>query len=806
MLRRVLTSFALIALSAVAVVSVAQDDAPPAGGPKFGILQGLGGGFGGPSADENVKLRGSFTVQEGGQRGLLSLEAKIAKGWHVYSVSQPDGGPGASKIKVPKNAQFKLLGPFQPDRDPVVKPPDVFKVPSEEHTGQVTWTAPIELAEGVKPEGLSLQLTYDGQVCSESTCIPIQSRSVDATFAGYTKAPESAGVYRPAPQAARLVLTGKLEPAVVAPGGTVRVSITATTEPGWHVYAYADEAAAEAEAGANKPTLITLSGIGGGEVGQVTESNKPIEKPAADGLPAQKYYEQPVTWTVDLKVPADAQLGEYLLSGNIGFQTCKDKQCLPPSAAKFTASVPIASVMSSGEISLNFEEAKYADVATQAAELAAARAAASPAKRAINWTALMPVLGLAALGGLILNLMPCVLPVLGLKILSFAKQGGESRAKVIMLNLAYTAGLMSVFLVLAALVAFTSMGWGEQFTHVWFRVAVTALVFVMALSFLGVWELPIPGFATSDTAGTLQQTEGVQGAFFKGMFTTVIATPCSGPFLGSVLGLTLDQPPLAIFLIFGAAGLGMAAPYLLVGMFPALSRVIPKPGAWMETFERVLGFLMLVAAVIQFSTIGSEYFVASLLLMVGLAFACWLIGRVPEYADRWRIINTWVIGGCAAAMIGFIAFSYFGPPNAEEELPWQPFSRQTLAQLQSEGKTVLVDFTADWCLTCQYNSRLAINTPKVQELVSKNGVVPLLADWTNPSPEIKSQLTALRSASIPVLAIYPAGRPGEVIILRDTLVESQVLKALEEAGPSAAAADASETARLENAAALEPAM
>lgn len=785
MLRR---AFALLVCCALAIATLplaAQDDGPPPpSGQKFGILQGLGGGLGGVGDNEHVKLRGWFTVQEGakpgaGQRGVVSLQAKVDRGWHVYSISQKPGGPGASKIKLPENEQFKLLGSFQPDRDPVVKTVEVFSVPVEEHSGEVTWSAPIEIAADVKPEDLVLELSYTGQVCSDTTCIPINNRKVEAKFDGFTKPPKADGAYQPA--TAKMTLVGVVEPAAVQPGGVVRLSITATPEPGWHVYAYAHEDKGET---INKPTLLAFSRLAGWEAGGVTASSKPIEKPAADGLPAQQYHEQPVTWTVDLKVPADAQPGEHLLAGYVGFQTCNEQVCLPPSAAKFQVTVAVASTMESGQLPLAFDSAGYSEVAALAKETAAAAKPAAPAKQDINWASLGPILGLAALGGLILNLMPCVLPVLGLKILSFAKQGGESRAKVILLNLAYTAGLMSVFLILAALVAFTSMGWGEQFTHVWFRVGVTALVFVMALSFLGVWELPIPGFATSDTAGDLQHREGMQGAFYKGVFTTVIATPCSGPFLGSVLGLTLDQPPLAIFLIFGAAGLGMASPYLLVGLFPALSRLIPKPGAWMETFERVLGFLMLVAAVIQFSTIGSEYYTAALMLMVALGFACWLIGRVPEYADRWRVINTWVIGACVAGIVGFLSFTYLGPPDANRELPWQPFSRQTLAQLQREGKTVLVDFTADWCLTCQYNSRLAINTPRVQELVTKYGVVPLLADWTNPSPDIKAQLTELKSASIPLLAVYPAGRPGEVIVLRDTLVESQVIEALKAAGPS----------------------
>jgi thiol:disulfide interchange protein len=254
-------------------------------------------------------------------------------------------------------------------------------------------------------------------------------------------------------------------------------------------------------------------------------------------------------------------------------------------------------------------------------------------------------------------------------------------------------------------------------------------------------------------------------------------------------------------LLFASVGLGMASPYLLIGAFPALVRWLPKPGDWMETVKQVMGFVLLGTVVYLFWTIKSDYFIPTLALVIGAWFACWLIGRVPIYEDAGKQIRAWAGGVAAAAAIGWAAFTYLGPERHLYE--WQPYTPEAIAKLQAEGKTVMVDFTAKWCLTCHLNFRTAINTQRVKGVVEKNGVVPLLADWTDKSDTIKRKLAELDSNSIPVLAIYPAGRPGEVIVLRDAIVESQVVKALETAGPSKPAADGPATA--ETAMAKQPA-
>jgi thiol:disulfide interchange protein len=466
---------------------------------------------------------------------------------------------------------------------------------------------------------------------------------------------------------------------------------------------------------------------------------------------------------------------------------------LPPQALQFRASIPVGGESQTGQIPLEFSPLeKSPDGKLSGYKYVASLAESAPAAAAdLSLRSLLPMIGFGLLGGLILNLMPCVLPVIGLKLLSLVQHAGHSRAKIFALNLWFSLGLLTVFFVLASLAAFANLGWGEQFTYTWFKVTMVVIVFAFALSFLGVWEIPIPGFAQSNTSSKLQHQEGASGAFFKGVFTTLLATPCSGPFLGPVFAFTLAQPPLVTYILFGSVGLGMALPYLLVGVSPGLVRWLPKPGAWMETVKHLMGFVLLGTVVYLFSTINRDYFIPALALMMGVWLACWIIGRVPVYEEAGKQLRQWAIGLAAAAAIGWLSFEFLGPVRHLYE--WQPYSPATVARLQSEGKTVMVDFTADWCLTCQVNFKYAINTRRVKQLVEKNGVVPVLADWTDYNDLIKQQLANLNSNSIPLLAIYPANSPAEPIVLRDALLERQVLAALEEAGPSTpAAADPSQ--------------
>jgi thiol:disulfide interchange protein len=400
------------------------------------------------------------------------------------------------------------------------------------------------------------------------------------------------------------------------------------------------------------------------------------------------------------------------------------------------------------------------------------------------------LMGLA--GGLLLNLMPCVLPVLGLKLMSFAQQSGRDRREVFQMNLWYCAGVFAVFMALATASVAANIGlgkanlaWGEQFTSAGFNITMIAVVFAFALSFLGIWELPIPGFI-GEKAGHVQSQEGPVGSFLKGVLSTVLATPCSGPFLGPVFGFTLTQPTSVTYAVFAAIAAGMCLPYVVVGLLPGLVRFLPKPGAWMGTFKEMLGFVMLGTVVYLFTILHHEWFVPTLALLVGIWAACWWVGKAQETTGTVGF-GRWLQAGTVAAAVGWGAFTLLAP--GESVIEWeQPFSRDRIAELRRSGATVMVDFSADWCPTCKFNLAYAIETDRVKAAVEKNRVVPVLADWTDGSNEIKAALEALQSRSIPVLAIYPAATPGgecpDPIVLRDLITEAQVLEALQQAGPS----------------------
>jgi thiol:disulfide interchange protein len=782
----------------------------------FAQLPNLGGGtpFGEAGNDEKpVTASATAKLDPQSGKGLLTIRAKIKKGWHIFSITQKPGGPLKAKLSLDKKADAEFSGDPKALTKPESHPEPAFNnLIVESHEGEAVWEVPIQLKAGVEANSAKITGMINAQACEGTDrCLPPTNYPFTAKVALATpegketrnsKAPPAmAEAFRP--NGLHVALTGRIEPGPSATDGIASLVIQATPDANWHVYALSETAGPLI---GPQPTLIALTETGSLRYLKPVANAPPFDKPGKGSEAAQSIHESPVRWTVEIELPPSVRNGEFPIMGIIGLQTCKgDLQCDRPRGARFEGTLKVADGKVQESSPLHFMNSEYASAKQQLAGIGETNSAATPIAGSTagdsspyrivplndaGGSSTLPVILLSAfVGGLILNLMPCVLPVIGLKILGFAEQAGHSRRKILTLNLWYAAGMLSVFLTLATLAASAKLGiseqglgWGEQNSNTIFNVVMAAIVFVMALSFLGIWEIPIPGFVGSGKSQELASREGASGAFAKGIVTTLLATPCSGPFLGSVIGFTLTQPPATIYMIFAAIGLGMASPYLVIGAFPSLIGWIPKPGAWMETFKHIMGFVLLGTVAFIFSYMNKDYIVPTFVLLIGLWAACWWIGRTPTYEPVGKQLAAWVQGGVFASLIGGFAFTQLLP--RDEVLPWQPFNRVQLTELNRQGKTVLVDFSADWCLTCKYNLKTAINTQDVADAVEKNRVVTMLADWTDGSDEVTQMLNDLKSNSIPVLAIFPADNPNEVLVLRDLVTKRQVLDAISKAGPS----------------------
>jgi thiol:disulfide interchange protein/DsbC/DsbD-like thiol-disulfide interchange protein len=739
-----------------------------------------------------ISVRAHFTRPNAAGRALLEVTAQIKPGWHIYSLSQKPVKAEPTTIVVDESRDFRLLGTFRPNLPPQVvrKDGDVF----EQHAAEVSWQAPIEIKSGLDPRNLKIVGRARIQTCRENACLQPHSFAFTAGLSDAQAAPASVGTYSDANH--HITLTGRLEPPTAAPGGQVKLVVEAEPAQGWHVYELANR---DTGALGYKPTLIVLTNTSGFPFSRTIADNKAVEgESVLPGEPPQRYHDGRVAWTTVINIPKDARPGQYPIAGTIGYQVCTGQNCDLPRGARFEGTLVISAAGGGkGTAPLTFSDAKYGEAARLAETHNSRRVEIDPIESPSGGDlASLPMIILAGLlGGFILNFMPCVLPVIGLKILSFAEQAGRSRAQILALNAWYALGVLSVFMVLAALASGVSLGlseqnlgWGQQFSSTWFNIVMVGIVFVMALSFLGVWEIPIPGFVNTGAANDLAAREGATGAFAKGVLATILSTPCSGPFLGPVLGFTLKQPPVVTFVVFGAMGLGMAAPYLLIGAFPRLIRFLPKPGAWMETFKHMMGFVLLGTIVFLFTFMDRDYLVPTFAMIVGLWAACWWIGRVSLAEPLSLRLKTWAQGVAFATIVGAASFHWLTPQ--ESLIAWKNFSQVELDRLTGEGHTVLVDFTADWCLTCKVNLATAIETDDVKRLIDQNKVVPMLADWTKGSDEIKQALESVGSNSIPVLAVFPSAKPKPPIVLRDLVTKQQVLDAITQAGPSKAGSKA----------------
>ncbi|HEY2103279.1 MAG TPA: protein-disulfide reductase DsbD domain-containing protein [Chthoniobacterales bacterium] len=397
------------------------------------------------------------------------------------------------------------------------------------------------------------------------------------------------------------------------------------------------------------------------------------------------------------------------------------------------------------------------------------------------------------IGGFILNLMPCVLPVISLKIFGFVQQAGQSRARIFRSGLAFVAGIFVWFLGLAlVLVGLKSAGreitWAFQFTNPYFVLGMSAIVLVFALNLFGVFEIFLPQWLNRGaTAGA--SAHGDLGSFFQGIFATILATPCTAPFLGTALGFAFTQSATTILLIFTAIAAGMSAPYLLLSAQPAWLRLLPKPGPWMVRVKQLMGFLLLATLLFLLSVLGAQRGVSALIwtsaFLLVLSVACWLKGafvtpaaRIQTRVTAWAIMIAIVLLGA----IYFIGdkFQQTSNPGSATLLAdgWQRFTPERLASETQQGHPVFIDFTAEWCITCKFNESTVLETEAVRGAFSQHQIVKLKADWTNGDPTITKFLKQFGRPGVPLYVLYPGGA-AQPYVFPELLTKNIVLEKLE---------------------------
>ena len=407
----------------------------------------------------------------------------------------------------------------------------------------------------------------------------------------------------------------------------------------------------------------------------------------------------------------------------------------------------------------------------------------------------------AFIGGLILNAMPCVLPVIALKILGFVGESAKGAEHVRRLGLVYALGVLFSFVLLAGLVigvkaAGHKAGWGLQFSNPQFVVILIVLVTLVALNLFGLFEINLGGRALN-AAGSLASKRGTAGAFFNGVLATVLATPCTAPFLGTALGFAFTQKAPVIVLMFLTVGLGLALPYVVLSWQPAWLRFLPKPGPWMEKFKIAMGCPMLATAVWLLSLTPSYYGKRAWWLgvfLVIVALAAWVYGEFVQRGRARRPLALAVAlillgGGYGWAVEKQLNWRQPVPAAAgegslkesAEGIPWERWDLRAVTHAQQEGHAVLVDFTADWCLTCQANKHIALEIPSVRAKLKEIGAATFLGDYTRFPEDITAELNRYGRAGVPLVLVYPPTTGAPPIVLPELLTPGIVLDALNRA-------------------------
>ncbi len=419
----------------------------------------------------------------------------------------------------------------------------------------------------------------------------------------------------------------------------------------------------------------------------------------------------------------------------------------------------------------------------------------SAAEVSTNSHSFIMILLFAFIGGMILNLMPCVLPVLSLKIMGFVQTAHNEHSQAWKHGVVFTFGVLASFWVLAGILLVLraggeQLGWGFQLQSPIFIIVLTAFLFLFGLSMFGVFEI---GTSLTTIEGKTGNKEGWLGSFISGVTATVVATPCTAPFMGSALGFALTQPAWASLLVFTFLGLGMATPYVLLASIPSLLKFVPKPGRWMESMKQFMGFLLLSTVLwllwVLAQQTGAMMVIIVLAGLLVLSVAGWIYGRWGNLAmpPKTRLISTTLALILLVISLFFTIDSidlFAAPANSSsvetsmDGIPWEQFDAQKLADYRAEGQAVFLDFTAAWCLSCQVNDRITFHSDNVIKAFRESGIKAIKVDWTNRDEKVTRALASFGRNSVPLYVYYPTGKDSKPQLLPELITPGIVLDAL----------------------------
>lgn len=677
-------------------------------------------------------------------------------------------------------------------------------------------TPPADLAPGDKVE---IRAVLDYQFCND-TCTAVRDRQVALSLSIATEAQPSKEA-KQFDQSAMQIPSSETEKAVVKatpllnfdalrPDSKATLALELSIASGYHIQMHQppDPSLISTEVILDLPDGVSFSAP------LFPEPFAPIDP--LEGFEHVKEYRETVTVLVPLRAMKSLPLGEAVLRGMVKYQPCNEQGCLAPAYAPFQLTVPVVSKETAvdeqvdgvfASIPKRQEAARTGTAVVPPVPpradkpLTGSNTSSDPAPTSvpgselgIGWQLLF-----AFLGGIILNVMPCVLPVLAIKILGFVSQAHESRLRVLLLNVTYSLGILTVFLILATLTALAGWNWGELFRHPEFNLVMAGVVFAMGLSLLGVFDIPIPGFA-----GTIDvsKKEGPLGAFLTGILATLLATPCNGPFVAAAIAWSVAQKsPIVVYAIWIMMGLGMATPYLLCGFFPSLVRWLPKPGMWMVRFKQFAGFVLMGTVVFIISYLDGAYILPLLVILLGVAMGLWMISNLYDYSSHIRH-KTMVRVLAGAITLGSIALGIVVlKPIAEHRLleshkqwaadarllrptddfyakgkiDWVPYTEEIFAHYVSRGRPILLDFTAEWCQICQTNEEYVLDTLPVIEVLRQLDVVPIKVDFTHKSVERDRAADRFGARSLPRYVVIAPNDPETWSYLDGPISQSSIV-------------------------------